>query len=132
MFDNLKNKIENMKAEAKKKEEEKRIEAEKRKEELKRKEEERRAEIRRKNEERERLEREKIEKEKERLMALDEKELLIEMMFMLKEIAKEQKMLKDQVEDCERDVCSNQTAISLLDNKILELSSDVDFLKYNS
>lgn len=131
MFYNLKNKIDNMKLEAEKRKEEKRLEDEKKREELKRKEEERRAEIKRKNEERERLEKEKIEKEKARLLALDEKELLIEMMFILKEILKEQKVLKDEIEDCERDIGLNRNDISLLDNKILEISSELDLIKYN-
>ena len=89
MFDNIKNKINNMK-----------VEAQKRKEE----------EVR--------LEREKIEKEKQRLLALSEKELLVEMIFMLKGIVKEHETLVEKIVDIESSVSNTNMQINELNKDI--------------
>ena len=74
MFDNIKKKIDNMKVEAQKRREE------------------------------ERLEKEKIEQEKQRLLALNEKELLVEIIFMMKGIVKEHESLIEKIEELESSV----------------------------
>ncbi len=88
MFDNIKKKIDNMKVEA-----QKRIEEE------------------------ERLEKEKIEQEKQRLLALNEKELLVEIIFMMKGIVKEHESLIEKIEELER---------SVSDIELKELNKDID------
>ena len=60
------------------------------------------AEERRK--ERERVEMEKIEREKERLLALSEKELLVELLLIMKNVQQEQKDLTEKVEQIETEV----------------------------
>ena len=60
------------------------------------------AEERRK--ERERVEMEKIEREKERLLALSEKELLVELLLIIKNVQQEQKDLTEKVEQIETEV----------------------------
>ena len=131
MLENLKNKLNCMKIELDKRKEEKRIEKEKQEAEKRKREEERREEIRRKIEERERIEKEKLEQEKARLFALSEKELLVEMIFMLKDVVKEQKDLKEKVENCEGDVSLVKTDLYSLSNKVDSLSSDRDMIKYS-
>lgn len=88
MFSNVKKKINNMK-----------VEAQKRKEEEKR------------------LEQEKIEKERQRLLAMSEKELLIEMMFMLKDVVKETESLAERVEDLESNLNYTNFEINNLKNE---------------
>lgn len=130
MLENLKNKVNCMKIESDKRKEEKRIEKEKQEAEKRKREEERREEIRRKIEERERIEKEKLEQEKARLFELSEKELLVEMIFMLKDVVKEQKALKEKVENCEGNVSLVKTDLYSLSNKVDSLSSDIDMIKY--
>lgn len=84
MFDNIKKKIDNMKVEAQKRREE------------------------------ERLEKEKIEQEKQRLLALNEKELLVEIIFMMKGIVKEHESLIEKIEELESSVSD------------IELNKDID------
>lgn len=55
--------------------------------------------IEEKKKEKERIEAEKLEQEKQRLLALDEKELLVELIFSIKNIEKEQKSLSKKVDD---------------------------------
>ncbi|GEM_PF-5933753 len=88
MFDNIKKKIDNMKVEAQKR-----------------------------REEEERLEKEKIEQEKQRLLALNEKELLVEIIFMMKGIVKEHESLIEKIEELER---------SVSDIELKELNKDID------
>ena len=73
---------------------------------------------------------EKLKQEKARLFELSEKELLVEMIFMLKDVVKEQKDLKEKVENCEGDVSLVKTDLYLLSNKVDLLSSDIDMIKY--
>lgn len=87
MFDNIKKKIDNMKVEAQKRREE------------------------------ERLEKEKIEQEKQRLLALNEKELLVEIIFMMKGIVKEHESLIEKIEELES---------SVSDIELKELNKDID------
>lgn len=79
MFDNIKNKITDKIAEAEEKKKEK-----------------------------ERIEQERIEQEKQRLLALDEKELLVELIFSMKNIEKEQKKLLEKVEGLDATIWSKQ------------------------
>ena len=80
MFDNIKNKIVNKLEEAEEKKKEK-----------------------------ERIEAEKLEQENQRLLKLDEKELLVELIFSIRNIEKEQKTLSEKVEYLETIIWSNQT-----------------------
>jgi len=79
MFDNIKNKISAKMAEAEEKERE-----------------------------RKRMEAEKIEQEKQRLLSLDEKELLVELIFSMKNIEKEQKILLEKIENLDATIWSRQ------------------------
>lgn len=54
--------------------------------------------------ENERLEREKLEKEKERLLALSEKELLVELILIMKDVVKEEKDLSERVEQLDGEI----------------------------
>lgn len=72
MFDKIKNKINDMKIEAQKR-----------------------------REEEERIEREKLEQEKQRLLAMSEKELLVEIIFEMRDIAKGNKSLIERIESLE-------------------------------
>ena len=74
---------------------------------------------------------EKLEQENARLFALSEKELLVEMIFMLKDVVKEQKDLKEKDENCEGDVSLVKTDLYSLSNKVDSLSSDIDMIKYS-
>lgn len=58
--------------------------------------------------EKERMEKEKIEHEKQRLLALDEKELLIELIFSMKKMEKEQEILLEKVENLDATIWSKQ------------------------
>ena len=131
MLDNLKNKVNSIKMESDKRKEEKRIEKEKQEAEKRKREQERIEEIKRQREERERIEKEKLEQEKARLFALSEKELLVEMMFVLKDVVKEQKNLKDKIENCEGTVSSVNADLYSLSQKVESLSSDIDMIKYS-
>ena len=53
-------------------------------------------------------EKEKIEHEKQRLLALDEKELLIELIFSMKKMEKEQEILLEKVENLDATIWSKQ------------------------
>ncbi len=64
--------------------------------------------------EKERLEREKLEQEKARLLSLDEKELLVELIFMVKKIENEQKELSTKV-GCLESQISNQNLNNYLE-----------------
>ena len=57
--------------------------------------------------EKERLEKEMMEQEKQRLLSMDEKELLVELIFAVRKIEKEQKALSEKVEDLETTIWSN-------------------------
>lgn len=61
-----------------------------------------------KKEEKERIEKEKLEQEKQRLLALDEKELLIELILSMKNIEKGQKALSEKIEDLDASIWSKQ------------------------
>ena len=65
----------------------------------------------------ERLEKEKIEQEKQRLLALNEKELLVEIIFMMKGIVKEHESLIEKIEELES---------SVSDIELKELNKDID------
>ena len=64
-----------------------------------------------------RLEKEKIEQEKQRLLALNEKELLVEIIFMMKGIVKEHESLIEKIEELES---------SVSDIELKELNKDID------
>ena len=66
------------------------------------------AEVEEKEREKERMEKEKIEHEKQRLLALDEKELLIELIFSMKKMQKEQEILLEKVENLDATIWSKQ------------------------
>lgn len=66
------------------------------------------AEVEEKEREKERMEKEKIEHEKQRLLALDEKELLIELIFSMKKMEKEQEILLEKVENLDATIWSKQ------------------------
>ena len=55
----------------------------------------------------ERIEKEMMEQEKQRLLSMDEKELLVELIFAVRKIEKEQKALSEKVEDLETTIWSN-------------------------
>ena len=57
--------------------------------------------------EKERIEKEMMEQEKQRLLSMDEKELLVELIFAVRKIEKEQKALSEKVEDLETTIWSN-------------------------
>lgn len=57
--------------------------------------------------EKERIEKEMMEQEKQRLLSMDEKELLVELIFAVRRIEKEQKALSEKVEDLETTIWSN-------------------------
>ena len=57
--------------------------------------------------EKERIEKEMMEQEKQRLLSMDEKELLVELIFAVRKIEKEQKALSEKVEDSETTIWSN-------------------------
>lgn len=61
-----------------------------------------------KERERKRMEAEKIEQEKQRLLSLDEKELLVELIFSMKNIEKEQKILLEKIENLDATIWSRQ------------------------
>ena len=48
-----------------------------------------------------------MEQEKQRLLSMDEKELLVELIFAVRKIEKEQKALSEKVEDLETTIWSN-------------------------
>ena len=54
------------------------------------------------------MEAEKIEQEKQRLLSLDEKELLVELIFSMKNIEKEQKILLEKIENLDATIWSRQ------------------------
>ncbi|MEI3356430.1 MAG: hypothetical protein V8R81_05195 [Clostridia bacterium] len=66
------------------------------------------AEAEEKERERKRMEAEKIEQEKQRLLSLDEKELLVELIFSMKNIEKEQKILLEKIENLDATIWSRQ------------------------
>ena len=65
------------------------------------------AEREEKKKEKERIEKEMMEQEKQRLLSMDEKELLVELIFAVRKIEKEQKALSEKVEDLETTIWSN-------------------------
>ena len=66
------------------------------------------AEAEEKKRERKKMEAEKIEQEKQRLLSLDEKELLVELIFSMKNIEKEQKILLEKIENLDATIWSRQ------------------------
>ena len=48
-----------------------------------------------------------MEQEKQRLLSMDEKELLVELIFAVRKIEKKQKALSEKVEDLETTIWSN-------------------------
>lgn len=63
-------------------------------------------EAEKKQKEKERLEKERLEKEKQKLLALDEKELLVELILSMKNVEKGQKALSDKLEDLDSAIWS--------------------------
>ena len=72
------------------------------------------AENEEKKKEAERIEKEKIEQEKQKLMELSEKELIVELIFSIRNIEKEQKLLTEKVEGLE----STMWSIKYTDNDL--------------
>lgn len=74
-------------------------------------------EAQKRKEEEERIEREKLEREKQRLLAMSEKELLVEILLMIKNISKENASIIDRVEDLE-------SSLSITNSRIDSLNKD--------
>lgn len=81
-------------------------------------------ESRRKKEEQERLEKERIIKIKENLSKLDKKSLLVEILFELKEIRRNQDILLREYQELNNHASS-------LDNDIMCVHQEIDQLKSN-
>ena len=133
MFERVKNKINDVKEETKKRKEAlARLEREKA-EEAARKQRDRERKAREKAEEEARKERERIQAEKDALMALSEKELLTEVMMLLRgydtrfnDIKKQQDYLIKIVDSLDSKISDLDSSIDSLDLRIAFLASSID------